>query len=137
MLGLPCSILDIPSPLHLLLSLTSPLLRRSRDQTLGLTYVAVQRVHQACLCLRDLFAHAESMAHNRRNDVIRYNASDYTSIEQDPEKRRNSQILLVLYCLRLSFPVFKRSECESFLPIMHSIPADISFVFGKSFGTPA
>ena len=42
-----------------------------------------------------------------------------------------------LYCSRLIFSVFKRSECESFRPAGFVIPASISFVFGKSFRKPA
>ena len=45
-------------------------------------------------------------------------------------------VILLLYCLRLSFPVFKRPEYESFRSAAFVIPADISFVFRKSFGTP-
>ena len=41
-----------------------------------------------------------------------------------------------VYSLRLNFPVFKRPECESFRSAAFSIPADISFAFGKSFGRP-
>jgi len=37
-----------------------------------------------------------------------------------------------LYCLRLSFPVFRQSECESFQPTAFATPADISFAFGKN-----
>ena len=43
---------------------------------------------------------------------------------------------LILYSLRFDFPVFKRPECESFRSSASSIPADISFAFGKSFGRP-
>ena len=41
-----------------------------------------------------------------------------------------------LYCLRLSFPVFKRVECESFQLAVFAIQADISSAFGKSSYTP-
>ena len=37
-----------------------------------------------------------------------------------------------VYCLRLSFPLFKQSECENFQQAAFSIPADISFAFGKT-----
>jgi len=42
-----------------------------------------------------------------------------------------------IYCLRLSFSVFKRLESENFLSAVFAIPADISFVFGKRFRMPA
>ncbi len=37
-----------------------------------------------------------------------------------------------VYCLRLNFPVFMQLECESFLSVMLSVPANISFSSGKS-----
>ena len=42
-----------------------------------------------------------------------------------------------LYCLRLSFPVFKQLEYESVLSVMLSIPASISFSFGRNSRMPA
>jgi radical SAM superfamily enzyme YgiQ (UPF0313 family) len=42
----------------------------------------------------------------------------------------------IVYCFRLSFPVFKRPECGSFRPAAFAILADISSAFGKSFYTP-
>ena len=42
-----------------------------------------------------------------------------------------------VYCLRLSFSVFKRVECGSFRSVAFAIPANIFFAFGKSFCTPA
>ena len=53
------------------------------------------------------------------------------------EFRDNSTLFFKVYCLRLSFPVFKRPEPESFPSAAFAIPEDISFVFGKNFGTPA
>jgi len=39
----------------------------------------------------------------------------------------------LIYCLRLSFPVFKQPECGSFQSEVFATAANISSAFGKNF----
>jgi hypothetical protein len=54
-----------------------------------------------------------------------------------PSGGEKVKIILVLSCFRMIFPVFKRSECESFPSADFAIAADISSAGGKSSGPPA
>ena len=99
-------------------------------------YIAMDELYDGPFCIL-------SIVDNHTCRRLMYEVLDHNPTHQDIKRflLRFRSVLekrhLELYCLRLSFPVFIPSECESFPLAGFAIPVNISSVFGKSFCTTA